>query len=160
MKNSLTARMAIRKFSQYAMGGAKAPHGISNPVFCKMEDGSYALAAFVFTYNGEMIKNKKVKSPSEWILINPNDGALIDRISCATQNFSDLEDSEIDFGTGEDIIVTDRYKSAALIILNFLIKSYVDTGCLDIGLNNVYMYMVLQVTAAGFRPYYEALNQI
>lgn len=160
MNQYITAKQAIRCFASYALGGAKIPHGVSNPVFRKISDDNYALSAFVFTFTRDMLAEKKSKAPDEWLLINPNNGQLISRLSCATQNFSNLDNDEVDLKPEFDIAFSNDYKNATLFLLDLLIKSYAETGRPDTGLNNAYMYMMLQPVSVGLKPYYKALNQI
>ena len=43
MDNFLSVREAIKIFNTNALGGRKIPHGVSNPVFHKNENGDYLI---------------------------------------------------------------------------------------------------------------------
>ena len=160
MNQFLTAKQAMRCFATYALGGAKIPHGVSNPVFRKTGNGKYALSAFVFTFTREMLASDKSKAPTEWILIDPIDGKLISRISCTSENFSDLNETEVDLKPESKKSFSKKYKTATLMLLDMLIKTYAETGRVDAELNDAYMYMMMQPVSVGLKPYYKALNQI
>ena len=66
MKTYIGAREAMCIAGSYALGGVKVPHSISNPVIRRLDDGKYAIALFVYTFNREQIQSGKANRPLEW----------------------------------------------------------------------------------------------
>lgn len=73
--NQITNLNNVMKYmSKYDLSGSKMPHSVSNPVFRKIENGSYALASFVSTFSREQLKQNTANAPCEWIVIDPITG--------------------------------------------------------------------------------------
>ena len=77
MDKYLHAEEAIKRFNASALGGQNIPHGVSNPVFHKNENGDYVISAFIFFYDADGIRNKSVKRPSKWMTMDIKTGNII-----------------------------------------------------------------------------------
>ncbi len=159
-QKTLTLQEMMKKIGTYALGGAKVPHGVSNPVFRKTEDGTYAVAAFVFTFDREMLKNKTAHAPCEWILVNPADGALLQRISCSEQPFSSCGGDTVDLRAESDQPFSKEYGMHTISLFDAVLKKYTQQQVFDKGLNDAYMYMMLGPVSVGLKPYYRDLNLV
>lgn len=159
-QNILTLKDVTKSLASYALGGAKIPHGISNPVFRKLEDGTFVIAAFVFTFTKEMLSQNKANAPCEWILINPHDGSLIARYECTNKPFSQESDSAVDLLPETNAKFSGEYKYYSISIFETILKKYVQKGVFDNELNEAYMYLMLNPISKGLKKYYRDLNNV
>lgn len=151
---------AMRCMSKYALGGSKIPHSVSNPVFRKLENGSYALASFVFTFSREQLRQNIANAPYEWIVIDSITGELITRNLCSNKAFSNQKDDFVDLKPESSIKFSKDYSAYTINLFNGLLSIYQTNHIFDIGLNNAYMFMMLQPVSKGLKPYYNDLNLI
>lgn len=150
----------MRCMSKYALGGSKIPHSVSNPVFRKLENGSYALASFVFTFSREQLNQNTANAPCEWIVIDPITGDLIARNQCSNDAFSNQKEEFVDLKPESSIKFSKEYSAHTINLFNGLLSIYQANHVFDIGLNNAYMFMMLQSVSKGLKPYYNDLNLI
>ena len=71
-----------------------------------------------------------------------------------------MNKTEVDLKPESKKSFSKEYKTATLMLLDMLIKTYAETGRVDAELNDAYMYMMMQPVSVGLKPYYKALNQI
>lgn len=86
----LDIKTVVSKLNRAALGGAKIPHCVSNPVL-RLEDNKLYIAAFVYTYNRENLQSNKMPRPIHWILADIESGDVIQEYDCRNKDFSDAE---------------------------------------------------------------------
>ena len=73
-----------------ALGGAKIPHSVSNPVLRVVDDVPY-IAAFVYIYNRENIQQNKMPRPVHWIVADLASGDVVNEFlnngRCDTETY-------------------------------------------------------------------------
>ena len=137
--------------------GVKVPHSISNPVIRRLDDGKYAIALFVYTFNREQIQSGKANRPLEWLLLNPTNGKLIERVSCSDKDFSDDKSECVELRTSDNTKYSKEYVTATISIFDTIIKKYTEKNEFDKQLNDVYMYMMTKMVPVGLKPFYKDL---
>lgn len=161
MDNRINARALMSNMRKSALGGRKIPHGVSNPVFRKMDDGSYAAAAFVFLYSRDDLKNRTVKRPSRWITADIKTGQIISEYSCKDIDFSSAAaDAVCSLDAADSTVYSKEYVDQTLAVFDLIMRKYNATGIFDRELNDVYMYMMLKMVSVGFKEFYRELNKI
>jgi len=160
MEESLNIRTIIKKFSLGALGGKKIPHGVSNPVFRKNEDGSISAAAFVFVYNKDQIKGRSVPRPKKWMTMDLTTGEITE-YDCSVNDFSDLpSDFMCDLNAEDNTAFSEEYKRQTLAVFDLTLKKYLLKNKFDKELNDAYMYMMLRMVSVGFKELYKQLNNV
>lgn len=154
------AKEAMRIAGSYALGGVKVPHSISNPVIRKLDDGKYAIALFVFTFTKEQIKSGKANRPLEWLLLNPTNGELIERVSCNNKDFSDDKSECVELRASDNTKYSNEYAAITISIFDTMIKKYIEKNEFDKQLNDVYMYMMTKMVSVGLKSFYRDLNSV
>ena len=87
MDRIMNVRDIMKKFAVSALGGKKIPHGVSNPVFRKSEDGEYKVCAFIYLYQAQELKDKNVRRPTKWMSMDLKTGAVTE-YNCSDLDFS------------------------------------------------------------------------
>jgi hypothetical protein len=77
----------LTQLNRRFLGGAKIPHGMSNPVLRKHGD-RYAIAVFFYTYKKEHLDAKQLPRPRYWMLADIDSGAPIAENDCREADFS------------------------------------------------------------------------
>lgn len=161
MDKYLNAKEAIKMFNASALGGQKIPHGVSNPVFHKNENGDYLISAFIFLYNADEIRNKSVKRPSKWMTMDIKTGNIISEYDCREKDFCNISfETFCDLNPESDTKYSAEYTNQTLAIFDLIIKKYIVTGKFDKELNDAYMYMMLNMVSVGFKEFYKKLNNV
>ena len=161
MDKFINAKEAIKLFNANALGGQKIPHGVSNPVFHKSENGEYLISAFIFLYNAEEIRNKSVKRPAKWMTMDIRTGEIISEYDCREKDFCDVSfETYCDLNPASDTKYSAEYTNQTLAIFDLIIKKYIMTGRFDKELNDAYMYMMLNMVSVGFKEFYKELNNV
>ena len=110
----LTISEINRKARRYIFGDIKIPSGISNPVlYC--EEGKFYIAYFGYTYNKINMTENRYSRPSRWMLVDVENGELINIFDCTEKDFStqvfdklySLNDPTVKKGTAEYFKVMD-----------------------------------------------------
>lgn len=160
MGSYIGAREAMRIAGSYALGGVKVPHSVSNPVIRRLDDGKYAIALFVFTFNREQIKSGKANRPLEWLLLNPTNGELIERVLCSNKDFSDDKSECVELRASDNTKYSKEYAAITTSIFDTMIKKYTEKNEFDKQLNDVYMYMMTKMVSVGLKSFYKDLNLV
>lgn len=161
MEEKVDVRSMIKEFGAQALGGAKVPHGVSNPVFHRTEDGSYSVAVFVYTYNMQERKSGAVKRPSFWMTMDPRTGKVTEQIDCHKKDFSSISlDTMCVLKAEDDTKYSAEYVNQTLAVFNLILKKYLVTGKFDKELNDAYMYMMTKMVSVGFKDIYRDLNNV
>ncbi len=160
MNQTMNVREIMKKFSITALGGRKIPHGVSNPVFRKNENGEYEVCAFIYLYNAQELKDKNIGRPSMWMALNVHSGQITE-YECRSNDFSYADsNTKCDLHAEEDMVFSSEYKKQTLAVFDLILKKYLITGRFDKELNDAYMYMMLRMVSKGFKPFYKDLNQV
>lgn len=161
MEETINVRSIMRKFAREALGGSKTPHGVSNPVFRRAKDGSYQIAAFVYTYNAQERHDGLVKRPAHWMLLDPVSGKILNHLDCHTDDFCDIPlDTKCPLKAEDATVYSKEYANQTLAIFDLILRKLRITGKFDKELNDVYMYMMLRMVSVGFKECYRQLNQV
>lgn len=156
----LDINKVIKVFHKKALGGQKVSQSISNPVFRRGENGDVVIAGFVYLYSVDDIRAKKVKRPSKWVTIDIISEEFKE-YDCCEKDFCDISfDTYCDLTTESETEFSDEYTNTVAAIFDLVVKKYTETGEFDTELNNVYMYMVLNMVSVGFKDFYKALSNI
>lgn len=153
------AHELMKLINKSALGGRKIPHGVSNPVFRKNENGDIVVAAFVYTYSAEELRSKQIKRPSHWITVDIKNGNVIHEYNCAENDFCDIPlDFYCDLNAESDIKFSSEYNKQTLAVFDLILRKYEITGVFDEELNDAYMFMMLRMVSVGFKDMYKQLN--
>lgn len=160
MEQIMNVREIMKKFAVSALGGKKIPHGVSNPVFRKSEDGEYNVCSFVYLYQAQELKDKSVRRPTKWMSINLKTG-MVTEYNCSDLDFSSAPTETLcDLRADDDTVFSTEYKQQTLAVFDLILKKFLITGRFDKELNDAYMYMMLRMVSVGFKPFYKELNLV
>lgn len=149
----------MKLINKLALGGRKIPHGVSNLVFRRDENGKIVVAAFIYTYNAEELRSRKIKRPSHWITIDIKNGNAVCEYNCAEDDFCNIPmDSVCDLNAESDIKFSTEYTKQTLAVFDLILRKYQITGIFDEELNDAYMFMMLRMASVGFKEIYRQLN--
>ena len=161
MDKRIDSRNIIKIFQLNALGGKKTPHGVSNPVFRRNDDGNIEVAAFIYLYKADELRSGKLKRPSRWITVDLKNTEHISEFSCLEKDFCDIaSDTVCELAPEENTIFSAEYSNQTLAIFDLVLKKYLVTGKFDKELNDAYMDMMLKMVSVGFKPFYRALNNV
>ena len=144
----------------YALGGAKIPHGISNPVLRRIKD-KVAICYFVYAYSRENMESKQYPRPCEWLELDIEDGTLIARNDCSQIDFSAQSgDSLYSLAASADGKATlDTFRILDMLF-DTVRASIVFGGKMDLGSYKGYMKKLLGITPSDYRVFYEELSNM
>ena len=111
--------------------GAKIPHSTSQPVI-RLEEGKYCLAAFVFFYSREDIRQGEADRPQFWVTADVCTGEITGENSCREKEFSDAS-YQIKYSIRADgaYDTSREYYENAFAILDEVRETLIETGELD-----------------------------
>lgn len=143
-----------------ALGGAKVPHGISNPVL-RSVDGSIRVCYFVYLFDREALDTGLYRRPVEWLALDMESGDLVGRYSCAKNDFSN-EPMDKTYSLKDDSV--SKPDDAFYAVLNRLFE----TCCASVLLANMldeatymgYLNKVLSITPQDYRIFYKELSLV
>ena len=150
----------VSNLNRNALGGAKIPHCVSNPVL-RMENEKLHIAAFVYTYNRENLQSNQMSRPIHWILADIESGEIVNEFDCRSVDFSnaefdttyDLNDSTVNRPSREEF--EQIYK----------LFDEIRNECTATGLEMVdkyfdYLNRILEVTPSNYQRFYKELSNI
>lgn len=160
MNQKLEVKDVIRILKANAVGGKKVPHGVSNPVFRRDENGNIVVAAFVYFYTADDLKNQKVRRPAKWITLDISTGETT-AYSCNEKDFCSIkEDFYCELRSETDTKFSKEYCNQTLAVFDLILRKYQITRKFDNELNDAYMYMMLKMVSVGFKELYTQLNSL
>lgn len=141
-----------------ALGGAKIPHSVSNPVL-RVVDNSLYIAAFVYTYNRENLQQNKMPRPVRWIISDINSGDIIKEFDCREDDYTDasfgelydLNDPGVKRPTKEDFV-------EIYALFDSVRTDYVEKGVRDTETYKKYFDKILEITPSSYRKFYIDLS--
>lgn len=143
-----------------ALGGAKVPHGISNPVL-RLVDGTIRVCYFVYLFDKEALETGLYRRPVEWLALDMKSGDLVGRYSCAKNDFSQEPANKEYLLKDSSVTKPDK---AFYAVLNRLFEtacaSVLFAGTLDEATYEGYLSKVLSITPQDYRVFYEDLSQL
>lgn len=157
----LPTMKVFQNVRKQALGGRKIPHGVSNPVLRRTEDGKVYLAFFVYLYNKSNLDVKKMPRPSSWILADISCGKIFSHISCAQKDFS---------SQSKDILYSVNYPQKPIVDANWYTElfqkldqvriEYCNNGRINEEVYKSYMDLMLTVVPPDYRIFYNDLSAL
>lgn len=149
-----------RKAKAHALGGAKIPHGISNPVI-REHRGAYTICYFVYTLTHDQMKSKQYPRPSEWLAVDIKEGDLIARISCADEDFSQEPAGKVySIDRTGCVEPTETYYKVLDTLFDTARASIVFSGEPDMRSYEAYFDKMLAITPKAYRVFYRELTSL
>lgn len=155
-----TIRTIINKLKVKALGGAKIPHGMSNPVLY-YDGNDYRIATFIYIYNRENLKNNEAPRPSHWMVADINTGEMTNEYDCKKNDFSEADYEQyypLKSGTKNKPSKEEIYEMYDLF--DKVRLQYVNTGKLDEQTYAVYFNYILSITPPAYQRFYKELSNI
>ncbi len=154
------SKSIMKEFAQAALGGENIPHGVSNPVFRKTENGKYNVCAFIYLYQTQELRDRKIRRPLKWMTLDLNSGEITE-YDCMEKDFSDMSmDTLCDLNPEDSTIYSPEYQKQTLAVFDLILKKYLLVKRFDKELNDAYMYMMMRTVPIGFKPFYRDLNEV
>ena len=156
----INAKNAVMKLNAKALGGAKIPHAVSNPVLHRSDDTLY-IAAFIYVYKREHLQTNKMPRPIHWILADIETGDVVRELDSRTEDFSeagfedlyDLNDPHVKRPGREDF-------SEIYSLFDAVREEYLRQGVLDTEKYARYLERILEITPASYQRFYQELSNI
>lgn len=141
-----------------ALGGAKLPHGLSNPVLREL-DGNICVCYFVYTYNRQARETGLYPRPSEWIALSIEEGDLVGRFRCSENDFSTAPYDKTYSVKDASVSAQSKDHYAAMCqLIEEARSSVIATGCLDRKTYEDYLNKLFVITPKDFRVFYTDLS--
>ena len=150
----------FQNVSAQALQGQKRPHGVSNPVL-REENGRIYLAFFLYFYDKKDLDAMQMPRPSLWFLADIRTGEIVERRSCARQDFSSQP-----AGLRCDVRYPDRpqrpngYFQSVYAKLDRIRREYLESGALDRSAYGEYLEEMLTLVPPEYRVFYRELSTL
>ena len=155
MKKSIEINELIRN---NIISGTKIPHSASYPVIYREKD-KYYLAAFVFFYNGEDIKNGAVDRPTLWVIADIETGEIIEERHTVEIDFSDASyDVKYNVRSDRHYDTSRKYYNDAFIILDSVRDKIIKTGKLYRAEYQYYLDKIVANVPKEYQRFYTDLS--
>ena len=156
----IPAMEVYQKIRPLALGGAKVPHGMSNPVL-RNRNGRLCIAFFVYTYTRGELQNGAVRRPSSWITADLVTGELLERIPCSAEDFSDASNTEY-FSTQNPNAdkATREYYLKTYALLDSVRKTVAETGSFPNDVYAEYMRSMFVAVPPAYHRFYRELSNV
>ena len=153
-------KTVISNLNRTALGGAKIPHCVSNPVL-RLENDKLYIAAFVYTYNRENLQSNKMPRPIHWILADIESGETVWEYDCRNKDFSDAEfdvlydlnDPDVKRPTREDF-------DGIYALFNEIINESIQNGLKSVEKYSNYLNRILEITPSNYQRFYKELSNL
>ena len=150
----------VKKIKGEVFGGAKIPHGISNPVLRLYNEKLY-IAFFVYTFNKDNISKNEYQRPLSWVLADISDGAIIKEFECKLYDFSDESFDEVYSFTDSSHDKPDiEYITAVYSLLDAIRTEYIENNNINLNEYNNYIESIKSITPLSYRVFYDELNGV
>ena len=141
-----------------ALGGAKIPHYVSNPVLRIVDETPY-IATFVYLYNRENLQQNKMPRPIHWIIADIVTGNVVNEYDCRERDFSnasfedlyDLNDPDVKRPTREEFVVI-------YSLFDSVRTEFINNGLRDVETYRRYLDKILEITPASYQMFYQELS--
>ena len=156
----IPAMDVYQKIRPLALGGVKIPHGISNPVLRK-RDSRICIAFFVYTYTRGDLQNGAIRRPTSWITTDLVTGAILDRIQCADEDFSDASFTEY-FSTNNPNAgkSTKEYYQSVYASLDSIRRTIIEKDSFPKDAYAEYIRSILEVVPPAYHRFYWELSNV
>lgn len=153
-------KTVVQKLNAKALGGAKIPHGISNPVLRKSE-GRVFISAFVYIYGRENLQNNKMPRPVHWMLADIETGDLVKDWDCRENDFSRASFDEV-YDLNDPLVKKPTRADFEEIysLIDSVREKYVTQGVFDEKMYAEYLDRILEVTPSNYRRFYRELSAL
>lgn len=150
--NEITAKTAL--------GGAKIPHGISNPVLRNV-GGIVRVCYFVYTYDKEAMQSGNYRRPTEWIALDITEGNVIGRFDCAEVDFTTMPFDAM-YSMNDDSVVKpdESYFATMDQLFDIARASLIHGNKLDETAYSGYMNKLFAITPEKYRVFYKDLSNV
>ncbi|MCX6055111.1 MAG: hypothetical protein NTZ74_09405 [Chloroflexi bacterium] len=149
----------VSQLNRQFLGGAKIPHGMSNPVLRKY-NGQFVIATFFYTFKKEHLDAKLLPRPTYWMVADIDTGKLIEDISCLGSDFSNQSFNELYLMEMPDSITpTPEYFEELFRIFDEVRYLLMKNGVLDFGKYSEYMTKMLAVVPPSYHIFYRELSE-
>lgn len=143
-----------------ALGGAKIPHGMSNPVLRRLKD-KVVIATFIYTYNKENLESKKMPRPTYWMAADIETGELIGHFTCKQAEFSNQPYDRLYAAIPPDKVkATPEYFANLYKIFDGVREGYIQSEKVDRKSYGDYLEKILAIVPVEYGPFYKDLSNI
>jgi hypothetical protein len=158
--SDITTKEILANLKLKALGGAKIPHGVSNPVLRKIGE-KVVIAVFIYTYKKENLDTRMMPRPSYWMIADIESGELIEHFNCSQNDFSSLSfDKLYSSKSSKNKTITNEYFNEAYNLFDNLRIYYKENKTVDVLMYNKYMEMIFSVVPDEYVVFYQELSNI
>ena len=154
-----SSKEANTKLQAEALYEKKAPHSTSYPVIHE-ENGDYYLAAFVFFFTANDIREGMVDRPIYWVLADIKTGELLQRYNTKDKEFSAAQyDVKYDIKSSDKKYdISKSYYEEAFAILDEVRTEIIYSNQFDNDKYQEYLNKILASTPADYQRFYLDLS--
>lgn len=143
-----------------ALGGAKVPHRVSQPVIRRV-DGQYVLAAFVFLFSKANIQEGRLPRPQYWITADMETGGIIKEYNCKDADFSGQPfDRLYSVKADRQYNLTPEFYQELFASLDDIRKEYLGTKSVNKAKYGLYLDRILETIPDEYKVFYTELSLI
>ena len=153
-------KTVVRNMNMKALGGAKIPHAVSNPVL-RMEDGKLCIASFIYVFGRQNLQTNQMPRPIHWILADAASGEVLREYNCREKDFSDAGFDQLYDLNDPNVIRPGREDFAEIYRLFDTVRDkYLADGSWDGETYRQYLDRILEITPNSYRQFYLSLSNL
>jgi len=160
MNNLKPIKEVITGLKMKALGGAKIPHGLSNPVLRRVDD-KIVIAIFIHTYKKENLDTQKMPRPAYWMTADIETGEMLGHFTCEQAEFSNQPyDKLYSSSPSNKDKINAEYFVELYKTFDEVRNKYINTGKIDENQYGNYLSKVLDVVPIEYGVFYKDLSNI
>ncbi|MCR4791787.1 MAG: hypothetical protein K5871_03490 [Lachnospiraceae bacterium] len=140
------------------LGGAKIPHGVSNPVIHK-EDDKYYIAYFVYTFEKKNLDTGDFQRPLYWVIADVKTGDLVAEYNCREKDFSEQGFDKL-YSMNDPSVrrPDDKYYKVMDSLFDTVRASIAFGSSMDSASYKAYFSNLLAITPSEYKVFYRELS--
>lgn len=154
----ITIKELNEKIQGEVFGGAKVPHGISNPVIHR-ENDQYYIAYFVYTYDKKNIESGAYQRPIQWILVDMKEGNIVFTYDCKNKDFSEQRFDKL-YSLNDPTVKRpdESYFGVMDSLFDTVRASIAFADSIDMASYKAYLNSLMAITPGEYRVFYRELS--
>ena len=154
----ITIKELNAKIQGEVFGGAKIPHGVSNPVIRK-ENDQYYVSYFVYTYDKKNIDTGEYRRPVQWIIVDVKTGDIVKTYDCKENDFSSQPFDKLYSLNDSSVKRPDENYFEVMDSLFDTVRASIAFGdTIDLASYKAYFSNLLAITPGEYKGFYRELS--
>lgn len=149
----------LPEISNDIVNGQKIPHSISCPVL-RMNNNQLYLTCFSLFFNKEQLKTEMVNRPTQWALINLENGNIIEKYNTDILDFSNGSYQKLyDISLKNVFLANKEFWISTYNLMDIIRFEYINKGILREDLYKEYLERIYDTTPKSYHIFYQDLTK-